>query len=154
MSTTDHSSESDISGRPEQERDTEGVIDGVKEQARHLASDATQGAKRLAEERTGLAADYLKDVSAALRRGCDALNDSGRGQSASLAAQAADGLESIATSLGRQKPGELLQEIEEAARQHPALFFGGALLAGFGAVRFLKSSAAGRRSSPEPDRAA
>lgn len=122
---------------------TQQVADKIKQEGERLASKAKQSAEQEAEKRKDVAAEYLKDVSAAIRRGSDELSDHGRDQAASLVSRAAEELDGVASSLSRRKPGELLQEAEKAARQHPTLFYGAAVLAGFAAVRFLKSSQAG-----------
>ena len=47
--------------------------------------------------------------------------------------------------------GDLVQGVQSFARSQPTAFFGLAFLAGFGAVRFLKSAAAPSRSARSDD---
>ncbi|HEY4138476.1 MAG TPA: hypothetical protein VGN65_08495 [Casimicrobiaceae bacterium] len=54
---------------------------------------------------------------------------------------AARRLEGAAVSLQRQSPGELLSGLNQFARERPGFFFGAAVVAGFAASRFLKSTA-------------
>jgi hypothetical protein len=54
---------------------------------------------------------------------------------------AAARLEGAAASLENKNPGELISGLNRFAREQPAVFFGAAILAGFAASRFLKSTA-------------
>jgi len=54
---------------------------------------------------------------------------------------AAARLEGAASSLQDKSAGELISGLNQFAREQPAVFFGAAILAGFAASRFLKSSA-------------
>ena len=57
-----------------------------------------------------------------------------------LVAKANDGLRSVSDSLRGKDLDQIVQDAESFARRQPALFLGAAALAGFLAVRFLKSS--------------
>jgi len=113
-------------------------------EGRRAAADAMAGAKTLAEDiadrRKSDTADYLSSVSAAIRGGGEVLREQGYGTSAGVARQVGDQIGGLADELVDRDSGELLREVERFARERPALFVGGVLLAGFGAARFLKSS--------------
>jgi ElaB/YqjD/DUF883 family membrane-anchored ribosome-binding protein len=57
-----------------------------------------------------------------------------------LVEQAGDGLRRIADSVRSKNLDEMLRDAESFARRQPAVFIGAAAVAGFLAVRFLKSS--------------
>jgi hypothetical protein len=132
---------------------------GAQDSARDIARDATREGRRLAagamaeaktlaedvaDRRKTDTAEYLSSVSAAILGGGEALREEGYGTSADVARQVGDQIGGLADDLVDREPGELLREVERFARERPALFVGGVLLAGIGVARFL-------RSSPEPD---
>jgi ElaB/YqjD/DUF883 family membrane-anchored ribosome-binding protein len=57
-----------------------------------------------------------------------------------LVEQAGDGLRRFADSVRSKNLDEMVRDAESFARNQPALFIGAAAVAGFLAVRFLKSS--------------
>jgi hypothetical protein len=57
-----------------------------------------------------------------------------------LVTQAGDGLRRIADTVRGKNLDEIVREAESFARQRPAMFIGAAAIAGFLAVRFLKST--------------
>jgi ElaB/YqjD/DUF883 family membrane-anchored ribosome-binding protein len=57
-----------------------------------------------------------------------------------LVEQAGDGLRRIADSVRSKNFDEMVRDAEGFARRQPALFIGAAAVAGFLAVRFLKST--------------
>jgi len=61
-------------------------------------------------------------------------------QAARYIRRAGSQLASTADALRERDPRELVAEVEDLARRQPALFFGGAVILGFAALRFLKSA--------------
>ena len=57
-----------------------------------------------------------------------------------LVTQAGDGLRRITDTVRGKNLDEIVREAESFARQRPAMFIGAAAIAGFLAVRFLKST--------------
>ncbi|HUQ24813.1 MAG TPA: hypothetical protein VM140_04020 [Burkholderiales bacterium] len=57
-----------------------------------------------------------------------------------LVEQANDGLKRISDTLRNKNLDEIVRDAESFARQQPMVFIGAAAIAGFLAVRFLKSS--------------
>lgn len=55
--------------------------------------------------------------------------------------RAADGIQRVASFVKETDPDRMAQDLRSFALREPALFIGGALLAGFGGGRFLRSSA-------------
>ena len=61
----------------------------------------------------------------------------------------------MARSLERREVGDFVNGLEQFARERPAAFLGGAMVAGFALARFMKSSSArrdrgGERGGYEP----
>ncbi|WP_176225426.1 hypothetical protein [Methylomagnum ishizawai] len=86
----------------------------------------------------------------ALRRTAQNLDSEQRPASAQWVGRAADSLDRIAGNLSPQDARALLGQVEDYARQHPGLFFGGSVAAGVVLARFLKATA--RASAPNPAR--
>ena len=124
---------------------------GLTEHARStLSNTASQAgdkvASRLDSERNR-AAEGLGGVAQALRRTSEEL----RSQEQSLGidsyvASAADQVERFSGYLRTTNTRQMVQRIEQFAREQPAVFLGSALMLGLIGARFLRSSA---RSSPE-----
>ncbi len=119
----------------------------AREKAAGAWSEAKQAARARLDEQQEAAASGIGDFAGALRK---AAEESGGDTTASLARQAADGLERVATTLRRKDVDDLLRDVQQFAREQPALFLGISVAAGFLAVRFLKSGAA----APAPAEAA
>jgi hypothetical protein len=76
-------------------------------------------------------------MASALRRAAAENEDGGPSR---LAESAADGLQRLSDALQRRDFDTLLRDTEDFARRQPAVFIGAAALAGFLAMRFLKST--------------
>ena len=122
------------------ERMADEAVQTATREGKRVAKAAGRRAEGLAEERKAFATDYMRGLSAAVETGCQALEKQGHQQSAEMLDRVAGELRGLASSMERKTPGEMLREIEGFAHRRPALFFGAALLAGFGAARFLKSA--------------
>ena len=61
-------------------------------------------------------------------------------QAAQYIRQASEQIQSVAEVVRERDMRELVGEVENFARRQPTLFFGGAMILGFAALRFLKSS--------------
>ncbi|MNC94681.1 hypothetical protein D3C83_115930 [compost metagenome] len=62
-----------------------------------------------------------------------------------MAQSAAESLEQISGALQRRDLDGLVREAESYARRQPIVFFGAAVLAGFCAMRFVKSTSQSHR---------
>jgi hypothetical protein len=112
-----------------------------------ILNDAKEVARSKFSEQQQAAAGSLGDFAGALRKSAEQLK-SGEHQSAARFAQsAASGLEQLSGALRNRDLDALLRDAESFARRQPALFFGAAALAGFFAVRFLKSGSSGDAQS-------
>jgi hypothetical protein len=117
----------------------------LKEQGRRIADQAAGQIKtRLAdvtEERKSQATGALEAVGRALRTAGENLQGEGLDPVGQLGIQAADQVDRMADYLRRRDVTAMMRDVQGAARNHPEVFLGGALLAGILIGRFLRSSA-------------
>lgn len=106
---------------------------GVKEQVRQQAF----GQVTTQKER---AADGLEMVVGLLRQASQQVSEQDQAPVAVSIDGVADRIDAWSETLRTQDVSELVDSARELARRQPALFAGGAFVAGFLAVRFLKSS--------------
>lgn len=107
--------------------------------AKQFASDAAASAQSAIEEQKSLGAEYVASVAGALHRAAGEF-DREVPFAAKYLHQTAEQIEHAADAVRNRKARELVGEVESFARRQPALFFGGAMLLGFAALRFLKSA--------------
>ena len=130
----------------------------VKQQARATTEEVTRDAREMAaevKEQAYSVAGRQKDVAAqqmggwaqALRAASDDLRNRGQETAAGYVGQAADGLERTSGTVRTHDVDDLIGTVEHFARRQPVVFFGGAVAAGFGLARFMRSSADRRRST-------
>jgi hypothetical protein len=113
----------------------------TNERPRLSSSDPqlAESARSMLGEQQRAAASGLGDLAGALRRAARDTNSEGK-PVARLAESAADNLERFSNTLRDKDLGALMRDAESFARRQPVAFIGVAALAGFLAVRFLKSS--------------
>lgn len=137
-------------------RGSEGSPSQLKEQGQRLASQAVSQVKdRLAdatEERKSQATGALEALGRTLRQAGDNLRQEGLDPVGDLGMRAADQVDRMADYLRRQDMNGLLRDVQRAARNHPEIFLGGALVCGILVGRFLRSSTPSNREVVfEPD---
>lgn len=122
--------------------------EAVKEQAAELAdvakdfvSHAGDTLKQRAYEQKGAGADYVGNIADTMRRAAKEF-DQDLPIAGTYIRKAADRVEEVADSVRDGDFQDLVQGAQSFARRQPTAFLGLAVLAGFGAIRFLKSSAA------------
>ena len=129
----------------------------LKEQAREAAEEIRDGAREAAEdvkEQIHSGATRQKDAAAqqmdgwahALKTASEDLQNRGQGSAAACVRQAAAGLERASGTVRERSLDDLIGTVEDFARRQPVAFIGGAVAAGFGLARLMKSSADRRRS--------
>jgi len=130
------------------------VVEGVKEQAAKLTEGAkdlaTQAGETLlhsAEEQKAAGADFIAGMVGAVRRAANEFQDVP--QAAHYIRQAAEQMESVSDAFRRRDVGQLISDVQSFARRQPTAFLGVTVLAGFAAVRFLKSSTSAVRPSAQ-----
>jgi hypothetical protein len=129
----------------------EGRKDPLREQRRQLAHDAKESVFKFADERKGQAASLLRDVSEALGAFTSKLEERGHDRTAQYAGVAAERLKRASEDLPHRDLGEMLRQVETFARERPAVFLGAMLVAGFGAARFLRTSAPAGQAAYDED---
>ena len=139
---------------------TETVTRAAKDQAgeigtaaKDMASEATDKVKSAMMAQKTAGADYLGTIAQAVQRSAGEF-DSDVPQAAKYIRQAAGQIETFADAVRQRDMRELVGEVQEFARRQPTLFFGGAVVLGFAALRFFKSSAPRREyasSAPRQD---
>jgi hypothetical protein len=128
--------------------------------AKGIASDAGTRLQAKVAERQGAGADYGNALAHTMRRAAGEF-DAEIPLAGTYIRKAADQVDSAAQAWRTGNLNDLLQGAQSFARNQPTAFLGLAVLAGFGVVRFLKSSTAetgqgdadGPTSSEAQDRA-
>jgi hypothetical protein len=126
--------------------DAQPSIERAKMILTELACAAQSAALSAVDEQKARTAAQIGGIAEAMRAAARSLE---RGQSpaaADYADSAARQIETFADAIRNRRWGELAADLEETARQRPALFVAGAVALGFLAGRFL--SAAGGRNAP------
>jgi hypothetical protein len=109
------------------------------EVAKDLASSAQDRLQDKVAEQKGVGADYVNNFAGAMRQAANHF-DSEVPVAGMYMRKAADQIETAADALREGNFSDLVQGAQRFARSQPTAFFGLALLAGFGAIRFLKSA--------------
>jgi hypothetical protein len=125
-------------------------VEDLKTEGRKLASETKDAMFGIADQRKKAAADYMRAMAAAIDRGAGELDQQGRSGTASLVRQTSDEIERLAHRVLEREPRQLLHDLEDFARRRPALCIGVSALAGFGLMRFLKSSEVRNRREGRP----
>ena len=125
---------------------TDGVTRTAKENASQLgeaavsvASSAKGKVEGAVTERKSLGADYMELLAQATSRAANEF-ESELPQAAHYIRQAAEQIQGVADTVREKDVRQLVGEVQDFARRQPTLFFGGAVLLGFAALRFLKSA--------------
>src|SRR5271154_6449239 len=120
-------------------------IDAAKDVASH-AADRLQ--EKVAEQK-GQGADYVNNLANTMRRAAKEF-DPDLPFAGTYMRKVAAQVENAADALRTGNLNDLVEGAQSFARKQPAAFLGLAVLAGFGAVRFLKSSPLASGSSDGP----
>jgi hypothetical protein len=118
-------------------------LSALSRKAKSNFADAAESAKaearRIASQQKDAGADRLGEMAGAVHGAARTL-EAGMPQMATYVHGAAAQIEDAAQTLRHRSVDELIDGIGNFARAQPAVFFGGAMLAGFALTRFLKSS--------------
>jgi hypothetical protein len=123
------------------------ISDRAKSDIAQAAETAKIEARRIASQQKEAGADRLGDVAGAVHGAARSL-EAGMPQMATYVHDAAVRLEDAAKTLRTRNVDDIMDDVSRFARSQPALFFGGAMLAGFALSRFLRSSAPNGSSGP------
>jgi hypothetical protein len=108
--------------------------------AKDVASQATDKIKQTAEGQKSAGADYVGSLADTIRRAAREF-DGDLPIAGTYIRKAASRVEGVADTIRSGNFKDLVRGAQSFARRQPTAFLGMAVLAGFGAVRFLKSSA-------------
>lgn len=114
--------------------------------AEELASGAASQLQGAVHQQRATGANFIGSIAAATERAAGEF-DTAMPQAAHYIRQASEQIQSVADVVRERDMRELVGEVENFARRQPTLFFGGAMILGFAALRFLKSSAPRQGSS-------
>jgi uncharacterized protein YjbJ (UPF0337 family) len=116
-----------------------GAREKVREKAAEVAGKAKEQIEGRYDEQKGRALSEVNQLASALRRAGNDLSGEG-GIGSTLLGRVAGHLESLGTTMDGKNLDDIVNDVERLARRNPAMFLGGAMLIGFAASRFLKSS--------------
>ena len=116
------------------------AIDSTQQKAVESIGPTTQRIGSFVQQQKVLGAEQIDGVARAVHSAGREFQDEMPSVAQSVHDAAAK-LEDASSSLREQSAEELIGAIRRFARNQPAAFFGGAVLAGFALSRFLKSSA-------------
>jgi hypothetical protein len=108
--------------------------------AKDVASHATDKLKQTVDGQKGAGAEYVGSLADTIRRAAREF-DSDLPIAGTYIRQAASQVEGVAETIRTGNFNDLVRGAQSFARRQPTAFLGMAVLAGFGVVRFLKSSA-------------
>jgi hypothetical protein len=115
------------------------------EAAQDIASSAQDRLQAKVANQKSRGAEYVNKFADAMRQAANHF-DADVPMAGTYMRKAAVQIENAADALKEGKFNDLVQGAQKFARSQPTAFFGLALLAGFGAVRFLKSASVESRS--------
>lgn len=133
-------SEAAPTSTPGTDRSTESAAHAAKEQARASWNETREGMRSAVQEQQRSAAEGVDEVADALRGAARQLDDRQQTASARMIDSAADGLQRLSGTLRGKDLDTVMRDIQDFARREPALFIGGAIAAGFLAVRLMGQS--------------
>jgi hypothetical protein len=108
--------------------------------AKDVASQATDKLKQVVDGQKSAGADYVGSLAGTIRRAAKEF-DSDLPIAGTYIRKAAVQVESVAETIRTGNFNDLVKGAQSFARRQPTAFLGMTVLAGFGMVRFLKSSA-------------
>ena len=121
--------------------------------AKNVASQATDRLKEKVSEQRGAGAEYVGNLAETIRRAASEF-DNDLPIAGKYIRKAAAQVENVSDSIRTGDFNDLVSTAQSFARRQPTAFLGMAVLAGFAAVRFLKSSsdasASSANSRPQP----
>ena len=119
--------------------------------AKDMASQATDKLKQSVDDQKNAGADYVGNLAETMRRAAREF-DHDLPIAGAYIRKAAAQIEGVSDSIKTGNFNDLVRGAQSFARRQPTAFLGLAVLAGFGAVRFLKSSGDSSDASSEPVR--
>jgi gas vesicle protein len=118
--------------------------------AKDMASQATDKLKQTVDDQKNQGADYVGNLADTMRRAAREF-DHDLPIAGAYIRKAASQIEGVSDQIKTGNFSDLVSGAQAFARRQPTAFLGLAVLAGFGAVRFLKSSANSSDASSPSD---
>ena len=118
--------------------------------AKDMASQATDKFKQTVDDQKNQGADYVGNLADTMRRAAREF-DHDLPIAGAYIRKAASQIEGVSDQIKTGNFSDLVSGAQAFARRQPTAFLGLAVLAGFGAVRFLKSSANSSGASSQSD---
>ncbi len=115
------------------------VSNAVRDQLAEVTADVGHEAEQTASKLKERGSEAIKVYAHAAQVAASDLEDQSPRIAAGLRA-AASSVEKLSDNIRSRDVDTLVHEIRDVARSQPALFFGGAVAAGFAFARFMKSS--------------
>ena len=116
--------------------------------AKGLAADAQSKVQQTVNEQKSAGADYIGNIAQAIHRAAGEF-EGDVPQAAQYIRKAAGQIEIVANAVRNRDVRDLVGEVEQFARRQPTLFFGGAMMLGFAAIRFLKTTTPNLRAGSD-----
>ncbi|SFH71129.1 hypothetical protein [Modicisalibacter xianhensis] len=111
-----------------------------RETAHEIKGAARQQAEGLFSQQRDAAADQAEKISSAFRKMADEFDDQEQPLFSGYANDVASCTDNLSQRLREKDLGGLIEQAQDYSRRQPALYFGGAVAAGFLLARFLRSS--------------
>ena len=128
------------SSREARQRSQEVARQGQQKASEYAEQGREQAKGQIATQKER-ASSELQGIAQALQQTGSQLREQDQGSIGQYAEQAADQVGRLSDFLSEKDSEELISEVEDFARNKPAVFLGAAFAAGAVAARFLKSSA-------------
>ena len=119
--------------------DVGGAAGELRSDAQQLTSKAADRIHSEVDARKGSAADQAKSVSNALQTTAGQLDESAPTWLKSAFQQGADQIQRFAETIEQKDSRQIAKEVQNFARERPALFLGACAAAGFAAARIFKA---------------
>jgi rubrerythrin len=104
-----------------------------------MANTAKDRVEAAVTERKSIGADYIGSIAQATGRAAHEF-EAELPQAAHYIRQASEQIQGVADTVRQRDVRELVGEVQDFAKRQPTLFFGGAVVLGFAALRFFKST--------------
>ncbi|PTN10958.1 hypothetical protein [Nitrosomonas aestuarii] len=115
------------------------IVSDAKEETSKLIDETKQETSKIAEQQLQTVAHQINSIASALTKTADNMEDA-HTWIADGTRQTAKALERVSGSISESDFGTLVHNFEDYARRRPVIVLGGAAIAGFFLVKFLKNS--------------
>jgi hypothetical protein len=150
--TQDNPTAKSVRGRGEDSGESSGIADKTHEaaeQVRDAALSRVESVRKTAVSAKEGAAERVRALGATVRKVGEHLRVEDQNYIADKAGDMSRRLDDVASYISSAEVGTLVRDAEDVAREKPMVFYGGALLVGLAAGRFLKVTGASLTSSSQ-----